>query len=96
MFAVVGAKLSEGINFADDLARGVLIVGKSVSRSHSEDLCVVTLRRILGIPFPNSDNAELKERMSYVNTLSRSRGSAHDAGKALCMSRPGVLPGRFK
>lgn len=27
MFAVIGAKLSEGLNFADDLARAVVIVG---------------------------------------------------------------------
>ncbi|CDR46824.1 RHTO0S13e02278g1_1 [Rhodotorula toruloides] len=47
LFAVVGAKLSEGINFADDMAR-----------------CVV----VCGIPYPNSQSAELKERMHYLKT----------------------------
>ncbi|GAA5901538.1 hypothetical protein JCM6882_006307 [Rhodosporidiobolus microsporus] len=45
LFAVVGAKLSEGINFADDMARAVVVCG---------------------IPYPNSQSAELKERMSYL------------------------------
>ncbi|GAA6027355.1 hypothetical protein JCM8097_002622 [Rhodosporidiobolus ruineniae] len=45
LFAVVGAKLSEGINFADDMARG--------------------------IPYPNSQSAELKERMAYLKSTAR-------------------------
>ncbi|KAK4047703.1 ATP-dependent DNA helicase chl1 [Microbotryomycetes sp. JL201] len=48
MFAVVGAKLSEGINFADDMARG--------------------------IPYPNSQSVELKERMAYLRATGSKTG----------------------
>ncbi|GJN89219.1 hypothetical protein Rhopal_002198-T1 [Rhodotorula paludigena] len=45
LFAVVGAKLSEGINFADDMARAVVVCG---------------------IPYPNSQSAELKEHQNLA------------------------------
>ncbi|GAA5845996.1 hypothetical protein JCM9279_004750 [Rhodotorula babjevae] len=64
LFAVVGAKLSEGINFADDMARAVVVCG---------------------IPYPNSQSAELKERMAYLKSAgqaSRPTG-APDAGQVL-------------
>eukprot|EP01084_Bolivina_argentea_P280296 479328_1 len=46
LLCVVGGKMSEGINFKDDLARLVIMVG---------------------LPYPNPNNLELKERMNYLN-----------------------------
>lgn len=55
LFCVVGGKMSEGINFADDMAR-----------------CVV----VVGLPFANPSDPELKERMEYL-----SKGGARGASK---------------
>lgn len=49
LFSVLGGKLSEGINFSDDLARAVVVVG---------------------MPFPDTRDAVLQEKMRLYNALS--------------------------
>jgi chromosome transmission fidelity protein 1 len=49
MMCVVGGKLSEGINFGDDLGRCVIVVG---------------------LPYPNPSDPELKERLAWVDSHS--------------------------
>ena len=46
LLCVVGGKMSEGINFKDDLCRVVIMIG---------------------LPYPNPNDIELKERMKYLN-----------------------------
>ena len=59
IFGVVGGKLSEGMNFSDDLARAVIMVG---------------------LPYPNIESPELKEKMCYIDSQS--------AGGHTCAHKP--------
>ncbi|GLI65473.1 hypothetical protein VaNZ11_009010, partial [Volvox africanus] len=63
LLSVVGGKLSEGINFGDDLGR-----------------CVV----VLGLPYPNPSEPELRERMRYLDEAAASSAS-HPAASTAAM-----------
>lgn len=66
LFSVVGGKMSEGINFADEMARGVLIVG---------------------LPYPDITDPELKEKMSVLDRSSRANAGikGREYYQNLCM-----------
>jgi len=76
---VMGGKLSEGINFADDLARGVLVVG---------------------MPFPNNQDEELRHTLRYFATnscdpvRSNIEDTVSDLYTALCMRSVNQAIGR--
>ena len=72
LLSVVGGKMSEGINFGDDLGRAVVMVG---------------------LPFPNKDSPELKQKIAYLNTtVSVGAGSLHYEN--LCMKAVNQSIGR--
>ncbi|EYC25891.1 hypothetical protein Y032_0011g1444 [Ancylostoma ceylanicum] len=62
LFAVAGGKLSEGINFSDELGRAVFMVG---------------------MPYPNRNSVELKEKMKYLD--SQLSGGGSQLYQSLCM-----------
>ncbi|KAJ7134385.1 helicase C-terminal domain-containing protein [Mycena epipterygia] len=83
LFAVIGAKLSEGLNFADDLARAVVIVGLPFANLGSPELrermkYVKQLEEKRGTTRPQGQKdaaAELYENMC-MNAVNQSIGRA--------------------
>ena len=82
MLCVCGGKLSEGINFKDELGRLVVMVG---------------------LPFANPEEPELKARMRHLDLSERKVGSAVEPGgksrgrayyEALCMRAVNQSVGR--
>ncbi|XP_012945666.1 ATP-dependent DNA helicase DDX11 [Aplysia californica] len=77
LLCVVGGKMSEGINFSDDLGR-----------------CVV----MVGLPYPNIQSPELKEKMSYLNANFPRDPAGRQAGQVhyenLCMKAVNQSIGR--
>ena len=87
LFAVIGAKLSEGLNFSDDLARAVVIIGLPFANLGSTELqermkYVRRLEEKGGTPKPagtKDAGAELYENMC-MNAVNQSIGR--------CLSQP--------
>ncbi|CAG5122924.1 unnamed protein product, partial [Candidula unifasciata] len=77
LMSVVGGKMSEGINFSDDLGR-----------------CVV----MVGLPYPNINSPELKEKMNYLNSHFPPGQDGKQAGQVhyenLCMKAVNQSIGR--
>ncbi|KAK6739707.1 hypothetical protein RB195_008292 [Necator americanus] len=71
LFAVAGGKLSEGINFSDELGRAVFMVG---------------------LPYPNKNSVELKEKMTYLD--SQLPGGGNQLYQSLCMHAVNQAIGR--
>lgn len=84
--AVIGAKLSEGLNFSDDLVSFKLVglaVRSGLSFKNLTNEYQARAVVVVGLPFPNINSPELQERMKYVNKLSKEAGSQKDAGREL-------------
>eukprot|EP00977_Amphora_coffeiformis_P005816 scaffold1223_cov151-Amphora_coffeaeformis.AAC.9 len=73
LFSVIGGKMSEGINFADDMAR-----------------CVV----IVGLPYPDITNPELREKMSALDRSSDTGLTGKSYYQNLCMRAVNQSVGR--
>uniref|UniRef100_H2Z3N8 Helicase ATP-binding domain-containing protein n=1 Tax=Ciona savignyi TaxID=51511 RepID=H2Z3N8_CIOSA len=77
LLSVVGGKMSEGINFSDELGR-----------------CVV----MVGLPYPNSQSPELREKMNYLDRNMKRHTDGRSAGQLhyenLCMKAVNQSIGR--
>ena len=75
LFAVIGAKLSEGLNFADDLARGVVIVGLPFANLGSPEL----KERLKYVK-------HLEEQRGVVNREKGQKDAAAELYENMCMN----------
>jgi chromosome transmission fidelity protein 1 len=97
LFAVIGAKLSEGLNFSDDLARAVIIIGLPFANLGSPELkerlkYVKQLEESKGVKREKGQKdaaAELYENMC-MNAVNQSIGGLiHCLSQFMCGETPG-------
>ena len=95
LFAVVGGKLSEGINFSDSL-------GRYFQRSYNYILHRAVI--MVGLPYPNLMSVELQERVRYIGGYKKSEKKSdfqlNDKGmryyEALCMKAVNQSIGKYR
>ena len=73
IFCVVNGKMSEGINFGDDMARAVVMIG---------------------LPFANASDCELKEKMNFLEQKHRDPSVGKEYYEDLCMKAVNQSIGR--
>lgn len=88
---MIGAKLSEGLNFADGGFCRFLLPKCDVLILYVQDLARAVV--IIGMPYANLGSPELQERMSYVNRIQQKMGklpgkrdAADELYENLCMN----------
>lgn len=82
LFSVVGGKMSEGINFSDDLARGVVIIGLPFPNAFSAEMVA------------KREYVESKVLKSPNGTLDQARAKARDFYENICMRAVNQCVGR--
>ncbi|EUB63503.1 Putative ATP-dependent RNA helicase DDX11-like protein [Echinococcus granulosus] len=90
---VIGGKLSEGINFNDDLARGVIIVGLPYPNVHSA-FVRFSLTHLLTITGAMGSDNSMREKLNFLERHFGGRESGRRFCEAVCMRMVNQAIGR--